>query len=304
MTMRTQSKSKAKVGNSALTKEKSRFPALIATGAASIAIRAGTVFAGRRFRVNTPLPPPDDGYQPGGDYAVMVTAKHLHVAPLSRLPHLAGSFLGGFHYAPGGNATARAGGDNIPVINPYSLWDLTFRPSCADPRGMALVTKPGGKFWCDIYLTASDHLAGTSRFGAAIADHYSPPQNSAGGRFDNFNFSAANAVMTDHGKRLLSVEEFFAAAHGVTERTSRGTDPKITGIDAPRTSKFGLMQATGNMWTWVNDGDPDHPSCYLVGGNWDGGGNSGSRASDWSYAPSASNSTIGARGACDHLQPV
>ena len=44
------------------------------------------------------------------------------------------SVLGGFHYAPGGNAPARSGGDDVPAINPCSLWDVAFRPACADQR--------------------------------------------------------------------------------------------------------------------------------------------------------------------------
>ena len=58
--------------------------------------------------------------------------------------------IAGFHYAPGGNATGyNTGGDTTPAINPFSIWDLKWRPACPDPRGMALVA---GRFWADIYL--------------------------------------------------------------------------------------------------------------------------------------------------------
>ncbi|MFL9829154.1 hypothetical protein ABTU92_30560, partial [Rhodoplanes sp. SY1] len=82
--------------------------------------------------------------------------------------------IGGFHYAPGSNAPAQAGGDATPQINPYSLWDIKFRPACSDPRGMVLIE---GAWWCDIYLTGVDHHAnGTSRYNVAIADGSSPPK--------------------------------------------------------------------------------------------------------------------------------
>jgi len=82
--------------------------------------------------------------------------------------------IGGFHYAPGGNAAAQAGGDTTPAINEYSLWDLKWRPACPDPRGMALVAS---MFWCDIYLTGVDHYTnGTSKNNVTIADGSSPPK--------------------------------------------------------------------------------------------------------------------------------
>ena len=37
----------------------------------------------------------------------------------------------------------------------------------------------------------------------------------------------------------------------------------------------------------------------IVGGNWDNGSISGSRASNWNNGPSNSNNNIGARGVCD-----
>jgi hypothetical protein len=124
-----------------------------------------------------------------------------------------------------------------------------------------------------------------------------------GGHFANLNYDTALAVMNHHGKGLLGTEEFFAAAFGVTERTSRRSDPRVTGLDAPRTSKFGVMQATGNMWTWGHDGDPDEPQASLFGGAWSFGAICGSRASNWYVTPSLSYDGIGARGRCDHLQP-
>jgi hypothetical protein len=120
-----------------------------------------------------------------------------------------------------------------------------------------------------------------------------------------FDYETAVAVMAAHGKGLLSVDEFFAAALGVTEKTAANRDPKVTGLDAPRTSRFGLQQATGNLWVWGHDGDPDKPRASLFGGSWVSDGGAGSRyarvATSW---PGDSAGYLGARGRSDHLQPV
>lgn len=212
--------------------------------------------------------------------------------------------LGGFHFAPGGNATERAGGDSAPAINPYSCWDLGWRPTCPDPRGMACVD---GRFWADIYLTGVNALKdGSSVYGADIADGRSLPLRADGKAYPRFDYEVATAVMAALGKTLLSIEDFFAAAFGVTEATSAGSDPVRTGLDAAHTSKWGLMQATGNMTIWGHDGDPDGPRrAALLGGDWRLDGDwSGSRAARVPYWPGLSYEWIGARGRSDHLALV
>lgn len=279
-------------------------PALFLTGHAAIAVKAGTAFRGLSFETDTPLPLVSGGFAPGGDYVVVIDdERSVSIERLSDAV-IADTVLGGFHFAPGGNASARGGGDMTPAINPYSLWDVNFRPACADPRGMALVEKPGGRFWCDIYLLGTDHLAnGTSRLGATIVDGDDCPDNPAGGRFKKCGYAAAAAVMAHHGKGLLGVEEFFAAAYGVTEKTAHAGDPKITQLDAPRTSKWGLMQATGNLWVWGHDGDPDQPRPSIFGGSWFDGDGAGSRYAGVAYLwPDCSIGDLGARGRSDHLE--
>lgn len=287
-----------------LTKPDSSRPAFVVIGPRAIAVRGGVTINGHKFADVTPLPEPQDGFEAGVNYAVLATGHHLKIEPLVIAPDT-GLYIGGFHFAPGGNAPARAGGDDVPAINPLSVWDLTFRPACPDPRAMTLVDGPRGRFWCDIYLTGADHLVrGTSAHGVTIADGDNRPSRSGGGRYDNFNYETAAAVMSHHGKQLLSLEEFFAAAFGVTEKTAIGRDPEITGLDAPRTSKFGLMQATGNMWTWGHDGDPDEPRASFFGGSWLSAGDAGSRCADVGNWPGYSGGYVGARGRCDHLIPV
>jgi hypothetical protein len=248
----------------------------------SIAIKAGTSFKGFTFAEDAPVVAPADGYVAGQDYVVRVAEGVATVAVAQIV--LDSSDLGGFHFAPGGNASARGGGDDVPAINPYSVWDLNFRPSCPDPRGMTLVDHRGGRFWCDIYLTAADHSIGTSRHGVTIADGVDLPNGPDGNVYKAFDYATAVAVLASHGKGLLSLEEFFAAAYGVTEKSADKGDPDMTSLDAPRTSRFGLMQATGNMWVWGHDGDPDTPRASIFGGSWIDGGGAGSRyayVGDW-----------------------
>lgn len=253
-----------------------------------------------------------------GDATIQATAKFVSAPG-------AGNWrkVGGFHYAPGGNATARAGGDATPAINEYSFWDLKFRPACPDPRGMALIS---GGFWSDIYLMGVDHIVnGTSKYNVTIADGSAPPKiplqfgGNGSTAYSTLNWWEAAEVMRAHGKRMPTYSEFAALAFGTTEAASSGTDPVSTILRQAYTSKWGVMLATGNMWVWSDEfggraagaawvaNTGGRGSTFLmenavsVGGAWGSAGNSGSRASDWSNSPTASNSSVGARGVANHL---
>ncbi len=275
-------------------------PIFSVTGPTSILIRAGTIIEGNAFEKDAPVTLPD--LVTGGDYAIRIDeGKLLAIACGDAMPADA---IGGFHFAPGGNATACAGGDATPAINPCSCWDAGFRPLCPDPRGMALVEQHGMRIWCDIYLLGTDHLAkGTSRHGETIADGVSLPVSTDGnGKTKKLDFATAVAIYAHHGKQLLGAEEFFTAAFGVTERSSARNEPKVTGLDAPRTSRFGIMQATGNMWVWGTDGHPADPRPSVFGGSWINGDSSGSRYANLVYWPDNSFGYISARGRSDHLK--
>jgi hypothetical protein len=92
-------------------------------------------------------------------------------------PTAGGRRIGGFHYAPGGNASfsLNAGdGGTTPQINEFSFHDLKWKPSVADPRGLTLVGD--GSFWCGIYHLAGDHLVGPPhRHGVNPARGGNPP---------------------------------------------------------------------------------------------------------------------------------
>ena len=295
-------KKKSSTPKTALTKRDKSSPA-IKIAANGVKVKTGITFRGVAIKKELSVQAPAGGYMPGADYVVTI-ARGKATAQLMASASIPANAIGGFHFAPGGNAAAEAGGDTVPAINPYSIWDRSFRPSCPDPRGMALVTVPGkGPVWCDIYLLGKDHMDnGTSRHGVTIADGTDLPQNPAGGTFGEFDYEAAGAVMKHHGKQLLGAEEFFAAAFGVTEKTAAPGEPKSTGLDAPRTSRWGLMQATGNMWAWGTDGHPTLPRASRFGGSWFSGGRAGSRYALLDYWPGHSYDNIGARGRSDHLQ--
>jgi len=232
--------------------------------------------------------------------------------------------VGGFHYAPSGNATAQTGGDTTPQINEYSFWDLNFKPACPDPRGMTLVADG---FWVDIYLTGVDAITnGSSKYNVTMADGSSPPKvpTMFGGdgttTYGSYTWFEAQELATAFGKRCLTQLEFMSAAYGTTEGSSIGTDQVSTVLNAAYTSKWGVMLATGNMWVWGRDrGGPaasaswnantegrgseyNAPNGSLFGGHWNIGSLAGSRCSGWGSTASDSTDLIGSRFACDHIQ--
>lgn len=262
----------------------------------------------------------------GTDYAIWakpdgtLEATSNHTSP----PVTGARKIGGFHYAPGGNATAQSGGNTTAQINEYSFWDLKFRPSCSDPRGMTLV---GGGYWMDIYLTGVDAITnGSSKYNVTMADGSSPPKVPAmfGGNgsttYGSYTWFEAMELAAAFGKRATTQREFMAAAYGTTEASSIGTDQGSTILNAAYTSKWGVMQAAGVLWVWgqerggaYNTGgwnantdgrgsEYNAPNAVLLGGSWVDGSASGSRCSYWNSAASNANGLIGSRFACDHLQ--
>lgn len=269
----------------------------------------------------------------GTDYAIWCTtagaleATANHISP----PSANARKVGGFHYAPGGNATGTSGGNSTPAINEYSLWDLKWRPSCPDPRGMTLVAE---NFWSDIYLTGINHnVNGSSKLNVQISDGGSgqgaviPTFYGGNGSttYADYNWFAASEVLASHGKRHPTYAEFLALAYGSTENTSRGSDPVNTQLDASFTSRWGVIQATGCMGTFGNNfgGGADGGSYWsgtgitngrgqtwllsrvaYFGGAFNNSANSGTRFSNWASGPDTDHSTRTSRGICDHLTSV
>ena len=310
----------------------------VKTGLDTASIKAGTKIevAGTVVTFDTVTPIIMPTLVAGTDYAIWVKDDSTIQATSNfSSPPSAGNWrkIGGFHYAPGGNAPAQAGGDTIPTINEYSFWDLKFRPACSDPRGMTLVAD---SFWADIYLLGVDHLInGTSKYNATIADGSSPPKipikfgGNGSATYSNMNWWVASEVLRSHGKRPPTYDEFAALAYGTTEAAwSGGTDVPTTGVNGTGatntwnkfTSRWGVIQSSGCMYVWGaefgggnaganwSSSTGGRGSTYqmenvaVFGGAWnDFFGASGSRCSRWDASPSGSQNNIGARGVADHV---
>ena len=262
----------------------------------------------------------------GTDYAIWVAPDGTLQADssFSVAPTAGGRRIGGFHYAPGGNASfsLNAGdGGTTPQINEYSFYDLKWRPSVADPRGLTLVGD--GAFWCGIYHLAGDHLVGPPhRYGVDPARDGNPPDLVDGsGKYPDAQPMNIFEALWYHGFRTPRVEDFQLLAFGTNEATSRGSDPGTTGLpggntDAQFTSHWGVIQSTGVISVWSNDSilsssdqtlpNPSRGNRFRVvrfahlGGNWTDGSDSGSRCVLTGTA-TVSSSRIGGRGVCDHL---
>ena len=322
------------------TKADSNSVAFTKTGAGTAQIKAGTYVDVNgtliTFTSATSITMPS--LTAGTDYFIYVSTAGViqAVAATGTWPTAVASppansrLIGGFHYALGGNAAARAGGDTTPTINEYSFWDLKWAPACDDPRGMTLVNN---KFWSDIYLlNRNPQTNGTSKYNVDIADGETggtttciiPTAFGGNGstRYSTHNWWNNAEVLSAFGKRPPTYSEFAALAFGTTEASSIGTDQVTTKLNAAYTSKWGVMQSSGVMFVWGDEfgggaagaswtaNTEGRGSTYqmenavIFGGGWFDSSSSGSRCSNWSLSPTFSNNGIGGRGVCDHVKLV
>lgn len=329
-------------------------PAFTKTSASTLSVKAGS--SAKVSGVNVSWPVATAVTMPaltgGTDYAIYVCADGSlradsnwsaptgYTAANSRK-------IGGFHYGLVAAGTTVAGGsfnaagspttggmvwtqgdvDKIAGINEFSLWDLKFRPACADPRGMVLVN---GRTWVDIYLCSTDTATnGTSKAGTNITSGTVLPKLPVafGGdgtlTYGALNWWVANELARANQKRLMLASEFYDSAFGVTENQSidatASTYP-VTQRNAGYTSRYGIEQAAGVHFTWGQDsagsasayaanggrGQSYNNSVFrvILGGARSGGSYSGSRCSYWGNVSSTSSWNIGLRAAADHVQLV
>lgn len=244
-----------------------RGPCLFKSGSGGLSVASGTVLNGFLFTADTAVTLPS--HSTGTDYAIwqnLSTGALFSDVSFTTAPATAtgGVIVGGYFYAPSGRPTAFNSGSptTSPEILEYSIWDLTFRPDCPDPRGMVCVDN---RFWADIFFCNSGAYAGSSfsnatnsRLGQTIADSSSPPLIPAfyGGNGSSVYTTRGNTgpgcwydfgeVASSFGKRLPSLPEIQTASYGGPEQSARGSDPATTQWE--RVSKWGLAQATGSMW--------------------------------------------------------
>lgn len=321
------------VGMSLFSKVDISSPCLTRTDLATLSIKAGTavVVGGQLIQFINQTAVSMPVHDVGNDYAVYVTWDGRIIASNNfTVPAGCNSTnsmrIGGYHYGPGGLATAQSGGDETPQILITSIWDLKYRPACADPRGMSRT--PFG--WVMLYpLNTTPHLIGPSAFGAQIADGASrpirPPSFGGNGSvtYPDFSRYIATELLGIFGLRLLNQHERAIAAYGVLEACSRGIDPQITLCDHFHTSKY-MYQATGNMMEWMlgeigdsegypdayttslNRGDVNGPIILglIGGGSWAHGESSGSCCITYFSETWGTANFIGARGCCDHVELV
>jgi len=261
----------------------------------------------------------------GTDYAIWAEVGGTLTASTNFIsaPSTGARKIGGFHYAPGGNAAANSGGNTTPQINPYSFWDLKWKPRCPDPHGMTLVAN---NFWADIYLlNTNPDVNGTSKYGVQICDGSSPAiipiafGGNGSNSYSSLTWWEANEILAAYGKRSASYQEYATLAYGTTEASAIGTDQITTQLNAAYTSKWGIIQSTGVMGIWGKDfgggagtaawtantggRGNTYQLCNVVmfGGSWSDTTNAGSRYSTWAYSPTLSNSYVSTRGIADHL---
>ncbi|MFJ3045319.1 hypothetical protein ACIPEN_05780 [Herbaspirillum chlorophenolicum] len=251
-------------------KQDIREPAFKKVGA-GISVRAGVEFdfAGQTLVIAADTPISLPSLTAGTDYRIAIKADNSFQAYTysDTLPDGA-AVVGGFHYLPGGYPTSLGqGGDWNPTLLEWSIWDLNFRPSCADPRGMTRIGHSG--VWIDIYFQGNSSIAdGVSRNNDTILTGGNPPVIPAdfGGngtaRYTTMNWWEANEHLRQWGKRMPTYAEMSVAAFGTNEKAGRGAHPVKTGLNTANwgtssdpnfTSKFGLIQATGVLWIWTAD---------------------------------------------------
>jgi hypothetical protein len=319
-----------------------RGPLFTKPTATTLSVVAGAVLNGTVYATATAVTMPGS-FTNNTDYAIWqhpTTAALVADASFTTAPAGAtgGSIVGGFHYIPSGRPTAVDNGSptGAAEILEFSLWDLTWRPACPDPRGMANID---GRLWADLYLAGATSYAGTtfsavpsSKIGLTIADNSSPaliPSFYGGNGSTAYSLVSGNnpgswynaaEVAHSFGKRLPWSWEFQALAYGAPEASSRGSDPGVTTWE--RISKWGCAQATGVMYQWgaervgiytsglnANTGGrgteyADAPRAVRLGGYWGGGAVSGSRYANWADVPSAGGDSIGSRFVAGHLGPA
>lgn len=185
----------------------------------------------------------------GSDYAIYAVRGELVVSRNFTVPeHYTpenSRRIGGFHYQQG-------------FINDRSIWDLKFKPTAKDPRGMALSV--GEMFWADIYLlNTTPDVLGTSAYNAQIATGGAPPKipTAWGGngrdQYPGFYRYIATKVLAAYGKRLPNQHEFQILAYGTRTGYAVHQPTTMTSFDSDSRSTIGCEQVSGILSQWGSE---------------------------------------------------
>ena len=224
----------------------------------------------------------------------------------------------------------------VPAVQilPNSCWDLQHRPTC-DPTGMVEVVP--NRLWVDIYLNSEG--AGVwpeniplSKYGATII------------RDTIYSRSDFHQLVSNAGKRLPTPEEFLRYAEGAPAgldgsndqawSATTNTGPTAAGGVAKAVSQYGVVDAVGNVWEWLDahydlgdsngsvtpyawdatvvnvgkDAAMPRGSVYryawrsfIGGGYWSDGVSCGARCLHSGATPWDAHGDVGLRGVCDSL---
>jgi hypothetical protein len=234
--------------------------------------------------------------------------------------------IGGFHYGRIRDISQRYNDTaNIDVnILPNSVWTLNYRPYC-DPTGMVKVSN----FWADIYLASEG--TGTWPDTELVSEYNALPVSGT----EDYNWYDFARGFSNVNKRMLDYQEWIQAAYGSPEghdgdnnaawSATSNSDRTETGTVEQAVSCYNLVDCAGNLWETLNTfGDSSSGSWNdslrtgkdssfqlgeiyssirmgIAGGSRSDGPRCGSRALNLNNEPSIVNTTVGSRGACDHL---
>lgn len=205
-----------------------------------------------------------------------------------------------------------------------SIWDQGFRPTAPNPRGM--VFDQLKRKWVDIYMLGQNHIVdGTSRANVNIASGSRLPKKpliyggDGAASYTRLSYFEARNIMASHGKFLPDLQLVASALNGSTPLIAIGSDPVTTKHAPGYRSNIGVEQSTGHLYIWTDehsawntsgawvDMDTGQGNWYgeifrtaFAAGAWHNAGHAGPDCVVWSHSPTASSSSITARGFSDH----
>jgi hypothetical protein len=243
--------------------------------------------------------------------------------------------VSGFHYARKRNSITIADVTSGCIV-PNSVWDLNHRPRCS-PEGMV---DTGDGTWVDIYNVSVDEAItfasgnGSPLLTGSCKSAYNAVPLTGTEGLNGYNFVE---LARRSGKRLLTLSEWLATAHGSPQgnngdnvnawSATTNAARQNTGYVPNAISLLNAVDCVGNVYEWLSDivSNPTgtSPAWFdvmsgmsvgqlymhstagvfqvLAGGSWYIGILAGSRCTNFSNYPWLVDASAGCRFACDTL---